>query len=950
MRYKLYQSESIITSQSYSINQPFINQMKKLIILLALLWVRWLPAVAQAVTTDPTFPNGDQEITLIFDLTQSKDARTKGLLGKKDDVFLWSGAGSTDAGDAFQFQPAGQSNFALPYDKGKMTSLGNVRWSIKLTPRTYYAVPTVIPIKRLGVLLKSGDGKSQTEDFFITMYDNKLNLAILQPKEKTFFVAAGTIIPVVAVASKKSDFVLTVNGVSVLTATNKDSLKYSLNVGTVSSASNNVKITATAGTENATSEFTVTVQPTPTTADLPTGVKDGINYISDTKVTLVLFAPKKDFIYAVGDFNNWVSDSKSLMKRTADGNRYWIDIEGLTKGQEYAFQYVVNGTIVIGDPYSEKILDPNNDAGISGTVYPNIKTLPSGNKSIASVLQTGQTPYPWKITNFKRPAQDNLVIYELLVRDFDMNGSYKNVIDRITYLKNLGVNCIELMPISEFSNNDSWGYNPIYFLAADKAYGTREDLKRLIDLCHENGMAVVLDVVYNQADYEFPYVKMYWDGSQPSKDSPMFNQQATHPFSVFFDFNHESQATKDYVHRANEYWIKEYKIDGYRFDLAKGFTQKQSTNDSQFRLYDQSRVDIWKNYYDQIRTYDKDAYVILELFSEDREEKTFTDMGMMVWANQNGDARNAVKGFGSDFTRYSYKERGFTKPAAIGYMESHDEERIAFDALKNSKVPANLQTVLERSKTAAAMFLTIPGPKMIWQFGELGYDISIDQNGRTGRKPIKWDYFQDADRLKLYKVYSELIKLKTTQDIFKTADFQLDVNKTLKKTVLASGTNRMIAIANTDVTTLSTSDIFPTLGKWYDYFTGNELTITNLGFNYQLQAGQFHIFTNYPLPKPEANLVPWTLTNVLANEEEANQAIKVYPNPSKDFIYIEIPTFSKGIFSLKINDLAGRNLSEMELKAGQKSYSIDVQKLPQGIYFLNAEQGDKRLVKKIFKE
>ena len=924
--------------------------MKKSFIILTLIWVRWLPAIAQAVMTDPALPNGDQEITLIFDLTLSKDARAKGLLGKKDDVYLWSGAGSIDTGDAFQFQPAGQTNFGLPFEKGKMTSLGNDKWSIKLTPRTYYGVSSVIPLKKLGVLLKSGDGKFQTENFIITLYDNKLNVAFFQPKEKSFFVAAGTTIPVLAVASKKSDFVLTVDALSVLTATNKDSLKYSLNVGTVSGASKNVKITATAGTEITTTEFTVTVQPTPTTEALPAGVKDGINYISDTKVTLVLFAPKKDFIYAIGDFNNWISDNKSLMKRTPDGNRYWIDIEGLTKGQEYAFQYVVNGTIVIGDPYCDKILDPNNDGGISSFIYPNLKSLPSGNKSIASIFQTGQAVYPWKITNFKRPAQDNLVVYELHVRDFDVNGSYQNVIDRISYFKNLGVNCIELMPINEFSNNDSWGYNPTYYFAVDKAYGIKDDLKKFVDICHENGISVVLDVVFNQADYEFPYVKMYWDGSQPSVDSPMFNQQATHPYSVFFDFNHESQSTKDYVNRANEYWLKEYKIDGYRFDLAKGFTQRQSSNDGQFRLFDQSRVDIWKGYYDKIRSYDKDAYVILELFSEDKEERMLTDMGMMVWANQNGDARNAVKGFSSDFTRYSYQERGFTKPAAVGYMESHDEERIVYDALKNSKVSASLATILERTKAAAAMFLTIPGPKMIWQFGELGYDISIDQNGRTGRKPIKWEYFQDADRLKLYKTFAELIKLKTSQEIFKTTDFQIDLAGLLKKTTLVSGTNKMVIIANTDVQTVSIANLFPSTGKWYDYFTGNTINVDDLTFKFPFQAGQFHIFTNYPLLKPEVNLVPWTLSNILANEEEQNQGLKVYPNPSKDFIYIEIPELTKGTISLKISDVNGRNISESELKAGQKVYPMDIQKLPQGTYFLNAEQGDKRLVKKIVKE
>lgn len=912
--------------------------------------MQWLPLIGQALTTEPVLPNGDQEITLIFDLTLSKDARTKGLLGKKDDVYLWSGAGSTDTGDAFQFQPAGQTNFALPFEKGKMTALGNDKWSIKLTPRTYYGVSAVIPIKKLGVLLKSGDGKSQTEDFIITLYDNKLNVVFFQPKEKTFFAASGTTIEVLAVASQRSNLTLTVNGVSVLVGINKDSLKYSLNVGLVSGASKNVKITASTATEKTTSEFTVTVQPTPTIEALPTGVKDGINYISDTKVTLVLFAPKKDFIYAIGDFNNWQYDANALMKRTADGNRYWIDIEGLIKGKEYAFQYLVNGTLAVGDPYCDKIIDPNNDGGISNDTYPNPKSLPLGNKSIASIFQTGQMAYPWKITNFKRPTQDNLVIYELHVRDFDVNGSYQNVIDRIPYFKNLGVNCIELMPINEFSNNDSWGYNPTYYFAVDKAYGTKDDLKKLVDVCHENGIAVVLDVVFNQADYEFPYVKMYWNGSQPSVDSPMFNQQANHPYSVFFDFNHESKATKDYVNRANEYWLKEYKIDGYRFDLAKGFTQRPSANDGQFKLYDQSRVDIWKDYYDKIRSYDKDAYVILELFSEDKEEKVLTDMGMMVWANQNDDARKAVKGFASDFMRYSYKERGFSKPAAVGYMESHDEERVAYDALKNSKVSANLQTVLERTKAAAAIFMTVPGPKMIWQFGELGYDISIDQNGRTGRKPIKWGYFQDADRLKLYKVFSELIKLKTSQDIFKTTDFQIDLAGLLKKTTLTNGTNKMVIIANTDVQGVSIANLFPNTGKWYDYFTGNALSVDDLNFKFQFLAGQFHIFTNYALPKPEANLVPWTLTNILANEEEHNQGLKVYPNPSQDFIYVEIPALTQGTISLKINDINGRNMAASVLQAGQKMYPIDIQKLPQGIYFLNAEQGDKRLVKKIVKE
>ena len=925
-----------------------INKMKRFIIIFTLFWVKWFPTIGQAVTTIPTLPNGDQEITLIFDLTLAKDARAKGLLGKTSDVFLWSGAGSSETGDAFQYQPAGQTNFALPFEKGKMTSMGNDKWSIKLKPRDYYAVPANIPIKKLGMLLKSGDGKFQTEDFVITLYDNKLNVAFFQPTDRAFFADAGATIRVVAIASQNSNLELTVNGVPVSTVTNKDSLIYSLKIGTVSGTSQTVKITSKTSTETAINEFIVTVKPTPMTAALPTGVKDGINYISDTKVTLVLFAPKKDFIYLIGDFNNWQADNKSLMKRTPDGNRYWIEIDGLTKGQEYAYQYLVNGTLPVGDPYCEKILDPNNDRNISSTTYPNLKTLPDNVKSIASVFQTGQTPYPWKVTDFKRPDQTNLVVYEMHIRDFDKDGSYKNAMDRISYFKNLGVNCIELMPISEFSNNDSWGYNPTYFLAPDKAYGTKDDLKKFIDLCHENGIAVVLDVVYNQADYEFPYVKMYWNGTQPSVDSPFFNQQAPHPYSVFFDFNHESQVTKAYVERANEFWIKEYKIDGYRFDLAKGFTQTPSV-ESNAGNYDQSRINIWKNYYDKIRAFDKDAYVILELFSDDREEQTLTDMGMMVWANHHFDATDAVNGKSSNLSRLSYKSRGLKIPASVGYVESHDEERIVFNALKNI---SPLSLALERSKAAAATLLTVPGPKMIWQFGELGYDISINQNGRTGRKPIKWEYFQDPDRLKLYKVYAELIKLKTTQAIFKTTDFQTDLAGMVKKTTLKSATNQLISIANFDLVDRNISDIFPNLGKWYDYFTGEELEVSDLSRVFSLKAGEFHLYSTNKLPKPEADLVPWKALgkNVLALESEMEEGVSIYPNPTQEMIQVEIPVFSKGLFHLKVVDLTGRTFSEYEIKGGQKSYQIDLKNLRQGTYFLNAEQGEKRFVKKFVKQ
>jgi 1,4-alpha-glucan branching enzyme len=199
------------------------------------------------------------------------------------------------------------------------------------------------------------------------------------------------------------------------------------------------------------------------------------------------------------------------------------------------------------------------------------------------------------------------------------------------------------------------------------------------------------------------------------------------------------------VQRVNEFWLKEYRFDGFRFDLSKGFTQTNSGNDvARWGRYDASRVAIWKRIYDQIRKNDPTAYVILEHFADDQEEAELTNYGMMVWDNQNGAFREAVKTGKGNFSRLSWKNHGgFQKPAAIGYMESHDEERLMYDAIINGSAEVkNIPTALERVKAASALFMLTPGPKLMWQFGELGYDVSIDENGRTGAKPIRWEYLR----------------------------------------------------------------------------------------------------------------------------------------------------------------------------------------------------------------
>ena len=268
----------------------------------------------------------------------------------------------------------------------------------------------------------------------------------------------------------------------------------------------------------------------------------------------------------------------------------------------------------------------------------------------------------------------------------------------------------------------------------DKYYGSPERFKSLVDEAHKRGIAIILDVVFNHAFGQSPLCSLYWDaaGNKPSVTNPWLNPDAKHPYNVGFDFNHESAATKDYVKRCLTYWLTEYKVDGFRFDLSKGFTQKQST-ESTMGNYDATRIAILKGYGDAIWATNPKASVILEHFAENSEEIELANYGFMLWGNLNYNYNEATMGFTStsNFSGIYYGNRGWSKPNLMGYMASHDEERLMFKNLQygNSSGSYNIKTLataFERNAMASVFFYTISGPKMLLQFGELGYDYSIN--------------------------------------------------------------------------------------------------------------------------------------------------------------------------------------------------------------------------------
>lgn len=573
-----------------------------------------------------------------------------------------------------------------------------------------------------------------------------------------------------------------------------------------------------------------------------------IEYLNEHCVKLSFKAPYKKSVHVVGEFNNWQISDKYAMQKEEDGETFSLVIHYLQPKKEYAYQFLIDKKIAVADPYTEKILDPQFDSQISSNTYPNLKTYPTENpfKGSVSVLQTSQESYEWKTIDFIAPAKEDLIIYELLIRDFVESHKYKDVVSFIPYFKKLGINAIELLPVQEFTGNDSWGYNPTFYFAADKAYGTKDDLKYLIDKCHENGIAVILDVVFNHADKKFSYYKAYKGHKSADGEHPFFNEKATHPYSVFFDFNHESKYTQAFFDDVCQFWLNEYKIDGFRFDLTKGFTQVKSYPDVlKWSSYDASRVKLLKRMYDKIRQYNKNCYLILEHLAANDEETELADYGFMLWGHLNHQFRNLIKGKNDSVSWLGHKSRGWNDAHLVGYMESHDEERLVYDANQKFK---DLSVSLTRAGAAAVLFFAYPGPKLFWQFGEFGYDINIDYNGRTGVKPIKWDYLKDPNRQVLLDVYTQMIHLRKNIVAFKEGDFTEVSESLVRKLNINHTTLNIRIIANFSLKEVEVKSNLE-VGIWFDFFSETVWNVSEKNQRVTMKAGAYYLFTSNKIKK-----------------------------------------------------------------------------------------------------
>ena len=904
------------------------------------------------VTIDPYCFGDEDEITIIYDATLG----SSGLVGASK-VYMHAGV-ITDSPTGTSWQHV-VGNWAKDDGIGEMTRVSGEsdKWEITLTPRTYFEVPSSETIYRLGMVFRNEDGSKEgkndaNSDIFITLtqYASSLQITSSIPS----LLDNGDMVTIEAATCSSAIFTLFVDDVQETQVSGTTTFSYNYQVVQSAGSIISFKLMANIDGNVTTEEFSISVR-TPTVSEpRPAGIIDGINYDADpTKVTFSLLAPLKSSVYVLGDFNNWVLDPNYQMKK--DGEHFWLEISGLTPGKEYVFQYLVDETIRVADPFTDKVSDPYDDKYIDNTTYPNLIAYPEGKTTNrASVLQTDQDPFVWTNTSFTPAAKEDLVIYELLIRDFDERHSYKAVLERLDYLESLGVNAIEFMPINEFEGNSSWGYNPNFYFAPDKYYGPKNDFKALIDACHNRGIAVIIDLVLNHSFGSSPMVRMYWNSSEnrPSADNPWYNEQSNfeNPDAQWgYDFNHDSPYTRDFVDSVNTYWMEEYKVDGFRFDFTKGFSNnfKSNSSDSWGSNYDADRIFNLERMTDVIWANNTDAYVIFEHLSENNEETVLANYGIMLWGNMNYDYSEISMGYasGKSISWGYYQTRGWFNNSLVSYMESHDEERQMYKNLTwgNSSGDYDvtlLSTALQRSRAATAFFLTVPGPKMIWMFGEYGYDVSIDEGGRVSEKPIKWDYLDEPNRVRLFETYKELIGLRNKYDVFTEGSFAWKPDGNFKSMHIANADTSVVILGNFDVESTEVDPAFQHTGTWYDFFSGSEIEVSDVNAPIALGAGDFHIYTDQRLHTPDIVLGVENKTFV--------NALGVYPNPTTHFLNLDLSGESSGyLFDWTIIDTYGRKVVKGTIDAPQQK--IDVSTLPFGVYTLILEQGDNRLPIKFIK-
>ena len=383
----------------------------------------------------------------------------------------------------------------------------------------------------------------------------------------------------------------------------------------------------------------------------------------------------------------------------------------------------------------------------------------------------------WTDSTWKVPELERLVVYELNVEEF--NSNFDGIIERLPYLKSLGVTCLELMPITSLKFNFNWGYEPLHYFAPYARWGGELGLKRLVNSCHSEGIAVILDVVYQHVDPSFPYHLIY---KNLGLESPMIGGDG--PFGPEIDYTKDF--AREYVQAANCHWLHEYHIDGFRYDevtdLYDGPTGVQYAQIA-YNTYIESLKIARFTPSGQAGEFSR-IIQCSEALNRPQEilRTTFTSS---TWQDDLLSKAQSMASSGTVDEHFAHQlllDPNYTKypatrtvvdcdgndvempVAPFQYFENHDKSSlISFIATLPEDIPSGDRSQFYKLQPFAIALYTCEGIPMLWQGQEFAQNYVLPDSGRARvdyQCNINWEYFYDEYGTPLVTLYRRLGSLR----------------------------------------------------------------------------------------------------------------------------------------------------------------------------------------------
>lgn len=407
-----------------------------------------------------------------------------------------------------------------------------------------------------------------------------------------------------------------------------------------------------------------------------------------------------------------------------------------------------------------------------------------------SAFTLGYEEYVWSEHEeiWKTPMLKDIVLYELMINEFGID--IDRTIERLDYLADLGVNCIEIMPVSNVAMTVDWGFLPIGYFGVDERFGKRKDLQKLIDAAHQKKIAVILDAVYGHTAESFPYSYVY--KKLAYDENPFMGTFAKDLFGESTDFNRKF--TQDFFFTVNYFWLDRYHVDGFRYDCVPnywdGSTGKGYANLT-FSTYQavkdkKSASGHWQKFFDN------DVINLIQC-AEQLEgpqeilEQTYSNC---TWQNETLSATKSVAhGSNDELTNLGFRLGLAGYPAevttnddkiaktALQYIENHDHSRFVCNfgkiARDNELLQEGNRDLWYKVQPYLIGMLTARGIPLLWQGQEFGENYYLPEQG-FGRvmlfRPVRWDYFYDLIGKSVIALVRKLMKLRREQLQFRNGN------------------------------------------------------------------------------------------------------------------------------------------------------------------------------------